>query len=378
MMDEFDNNCMPMSVAQCSHPSSCGTATAPFPKCNYALREIGQINADLEWRVSERTAALARNETFVQSILDSVSSHIAVIDQAGVIMKINDAWKRFSLENGVVPGQMAPHTDVGANYLDVCGDNIAMSSEQDLAAREGILAVLAKRLPSFSIEYACHSHQQQRWFSMTATPLGGNTNGAVIVHNDITERKQIEEMVRNLAYYDSLTQLPNRRMLQERLTLILASSKRSGLHAALMLVDLDNFKPLNDGYGHTTGDRLLIEVAERLSGSVREIDTVVRLGGDEFVVLLGGLNVDKSVSAELALAIAEKIRATLELPYLINMAQENGSTATIEHSCSSSIGVTLFAGQDTDRNEILRQADEAMYKAKHAGRNSVRFFGSLK
>jgi diguanylate cyclase (GGDEF)-like protein len=191
---------------------------------------------------------------------------------------------------------------------------------------------------------------------------------------EVEQRKRAEERIKDLVYYDSLTQLPNRRMLTERLDLAGVTSKRTGLHGALMLLDLDNFKQLNDKHGHAVGDLLLIEVAQRLRASVREIDAVARLGGDEFIVLLTGLDVDKGAAQAQVQAVAEKLRAKLAAPYFMTLTHEAGADQSIEHHCSASIGVTLFCGEVSHQNEIIRQADEAMYRAKAAGRNSICFF----
>ncbi|MEF8707363.1 MAG: diguanylate cyclase [Candidatus Accumulibacter propinquus] len=317
--------------------------------------------------------ALRESKLFVQGVLDSVSNHIAVIDETGKIIATNNAWRQFSLENSPEPGRLAPNTDVGTNYLQVCADPASSTSAEGAAARDGIRAVLDGRLPTFSLEYPCHSPQQQRWFMMTVTPLGAGQKAAVVVHSNITERKRIEEEIRNLAYYDSLTQLPNRRMLHDRLARTLAASRRSGRHGALLLLDLDNFKPLNDQQGHAVGDLLLIEVARRLGANVREIDTVARLGGDEFVVVLGGLDASEAASRDDAMAVAEKIRSALAQPYSLTVDQEGKTAATIAHRCSSSIGVTLFVGQETNPHEIFKRADDAMYQAKQMGRNAICF-----
>lgn len=187
------------------------------------------------------------------------------------------------------------------------------------------------------------------------------------------EKSRAEEQIRHLAYCDSLTQLPNRRLLEERLALALANSRRTGLHGAVMLLDLDNFKPLNDTHGHAVGDLLLLEVARRLSASVREVDTVARLGGDEFVVVIGDLDTQAEQALPQAMVVAEKIRAALSQPYRLQVAAQAGSPArVVEHRCSCSVGMTLFAGRDAPRQtELLRQADDAMYRAKQSGRNTI-------
>ncbi|HWR76690.1 MAG TPA: EAL domain-containing protein [Thiobacillus sp.] len=184
---------------------------------------------------------------------------------------------------------------------------------------------------------------------------------------DITERKQVEKQIRDLAYFDALTRLPNRRLLMDRLGQALIASDRSREFGALMILDLDHFKTLNDTQGHDVGDRLLVEVARRLTANVRQEDSVCRLGGDEFVVMLEALGPDEQHAANHAEIIAEKVRFALNQPYSLNV---NG---TKFHS-TTSIGLTLFRGQDASVDLLLKQADVALYQAKDAGRNLVRFF----
>jgi diguanylate cyclase (GGDEF)-like protein/PAS domain S-box-containing protein len=204
---------------------------------------------------------------------------------------------------------------------------------------------------------------------------------AIGTHSDVTERHQAEtarnalqEQIRQLAFIDPLTQLPNRRLLDDRLNQALAASKRSGLYGALMFLDLDNFKPLNDTHGHGAGDMLLAEVARRLTAFVRETDTVARLGGDEFVVLLNELHADKATSTEQAGAVAEKIRVALAEPYQLTVTQPGDPVTTVEHHCSASIGVVLFVNHLSSQVDLMKWADAAMYQAKDAGRNVVRFY----
>ena len=191
-----------------------------------------------------------------------------------------------------------------------------------------------------------------------------------IVH-DITERKRAEELIRELAYHDALTELPNRRLLNDRLSQAMAASKRSGSYAALMLIDLDSFKPLNDKYGHAFGDRVLVAFANRLKSSMREIDTLARFGGDEFVVILGQLAGDRDDSFLQVQAVAEKIRAKMAAPYVLEI--DEGKRNQAEYACTASIGVVIFRGSEISAEAIFRRADEAMYRAKTSGGNQVKF-----
>ena len=193
---------------------------------------------------------------------------------------------------------------------------------------------------------------------------------------DIVERKRMELQVHQLAFYDPLTQLANRRLFKDRLSQSLLASKRSGFYSALMFLDLDNFKPLNDQHGHSAGDLLLTEMAARLKACVREIDTVARFGGDEFVVLLEELSLSREESMAQAGVIAEKIRVALAAPYVLGMANMGADAVALEHRCTSSMGVTLFTRSEDSQDEILMRADSAMYQAKAQGRNRVRFYDS--
>ncbi|MBV5337602.1 MAG: diguanylate cyclase, partial [Deltaproteobacteria bacterium] len=318
---------------------------------------------------SQAEEELRESKAFVQSILDSVANQIAVINEAGIIISINDAWRKFSIDNSNEPGQMAPNTDVGTNYLEICGGMSETDSEA-VTAREGIQAVLEGRLPTYSLEYPCHSPEQQRWFIMIVTPLKTGNKGAVVVHNDITQRKQSEEQIQKLAFYDPLTNLANRRLLLDRMGQALAESKRSGKFCAVMFLDLDNFKSLNDDYGHDMGDVLLIDAAHRLQHCVRETDTVARFGGDEFVVMLTQISAEIEHAESQVRSIAEKIRTTLSAPYQLASDVDD---IIINHQCTASIGVTLFNGQEADSDEVIKRADAAMYKAKQSGRNAIEY-----
>ena len=192
------------------------------------------------------------------------------------------------------------------------------------------------------------------------------------LQEEISERKKMEDQVRLMAFHDLLTNLPNRRLLDDRLQQAMAASKRTGRFGAVMFLDLDNFKPLNDTYGHAVGDLLLREVSRRLKGCVRELDTVARFGGDEFVVILNDLSHQVDASITQAQAVAEKIRASLSEPYQLRIHPNGQGENQLEHHCTTSIGVALFAAHDASQDEILKRSDAAMYEAKQAGRNQVR------
>lgn len=208
----------------------------------------------------------------------------------------------------------------------------------------------------------------------------GNFRGYRGIDRDISERKRVENALvesecrlRQLADFDELTKLPNRRLLFDRIGRAMLASKRSGCYGALMFLDLDNFKPLNDTYGHDVGDLLLIEVARRINSCVREVDTVARFGGDEFVVMLSELDVGKAQSCAQASIVAEKIRSILAEPYVLTFPIANDALKTVTHHCTSSIGVVLFINHDASSGDILKWADRAMYQAKENGRNTVYF-----
>jgi len=220
-------------------------------------------------------------------------------------------------------------------------------------------------------------HRGVRWFNISGTLFDWDGQTATLYFMaDITDRKEIEERVQRMAYEDPLTQLPNRRLLLEHLKGAVAQHRRNGHRGAVMFIDLDNFKPLNDRYGHGVGDLLLVEVARRLRACVREIDTVARLGGDEFVLLLNDLPGDETEARRAAAQVANKALESLSQPYHLTGEAADTLPATIEHHCSASMGVVLFGIHEGSLDLLLQQADSAMYQAKDAGRNTVRFHPS--
>lgn len=217
-------------------------------------------------------------------------------------------------------------------------------------------------------EIKLDANGQQRIYQSVKLPLRdakGRVYALCGISTDITKRKQSEEAIYQLAFYDPLTHLPNRRLLQDRLQQVLASVQRKPQGGALMFIDLDNFKDVNDTLGHDAGDLLLQEMARRLQACLRAHDTLGRLGGDEFVVVVTDLDERTEEAARMAQQIGDKILAQLAQPYVLV-----GQTC----QCSVSIGVVLINQETRGRDELLKQADLAMFQAKAAGRHTLRFF----
>lgn len=205
-----------------------------------------------------------------------------------------------------------------------------------------------------------------KWLTISAVrDCHGTVTHYIGTHYDITEQKKTEEKIQALAFFDSLTGLPNRTLLRDRLKQAMAACNRNASMGALLFIDLDHFKTLNDTLGHDKGDLLLQQVAQRLLTSVREGDTVARLGGDEFVVILKNLGENPQEAAPLTQQLGEKILAVLNQSYHLG---------TVDHRNSASIGATVFSGHETSLDDLLKQADMAMYQSKNAGRNALYFF----
>ncbi len=211
-----------------------------------------------------------------------------------------------------------------------------------------------------------NSEEYVKWLTISAVKnAAGEVTNYIGVQHDITERKLAEEKIHRLAFFDQLTGLPNRTLLLDRLKQAMIASERSGHYVALLLIDLDNFKMLNDTLGHDMGDLLLQQVAKRLLACVRAEDTVARLGGDEFLVMLANLSLNKTESASRVEVVGDKILAELNANYCLK---------DVIYHCTPSVGASLFQGLSTDVEIAMKQADLAMYKAKEGGRNAFRFF----
>jgi diguanylate cyclase (GGDEF)-like protein/PAS domain S-box-containing protein len=334
----------------------------------FPMQVLREKNKALEALVAERTLALRHSEALYRLLTEDTQDVLWKLDRNFFVTYISPADER-------VRGFKAEEV-VGRSVLDLfTPEGVAIVKE---IIRQGQEARQAGKLPGFMNFEAPHRCKDGRvvWGEVLSKP-DRNAQGDIVgyhgITREITERKHLQDQVRQLAFFDPLTQLPNRRLLSDRLGQALASGKRSGCYGALMFLDLDNFKPLNDAHGHVIGDLLLIEVANRITSCVRETDTVARFGGDEFVVLLGELSADEVQSGAQACQVAEKIRSKLCEPYQLIVAQVNAADRIIDHRCSVSIGVSLFSGAGSNPNDVLTAADAAMYRAKDAGRNSVWF-----
>lgn len=278
-------------------------------------------------------------------------------DAAGRFLYVNERWCALA---GV-----AAETAKGDGWMDVIhpDDLATVQREWQKTISEKHHSELEYRLqrPDGSVlwvfgQVACMQDEE------------GAITGLVGTITDISQLKEAEAKILSLAFYDTLTDLPNRRLLMDRLAQAVAVSRRNGQFGALLFIDLDNFKTLNDTQGHDVGDRLLVEVGNRLRHAIRAGDTVARLGGDEFVVMLEDLGDTPADAATQAENVAEKIQITLKKPYALRPSSQ------ADYYNTPSIGVSLFQGEETSVDNLLKQADMALYQAKGAGRNTIRFF----
>jgi diguanylate cyclase (GGDEF)-like protein/PAS domain S-box-containing protein len=320
---------------------------------NDMAEQLQQENALLHQRMEEATR--------IAAIAFDSHEGMMVTDANGEILRVNNAFTRITgYTDAEAVGQMARLLKSGrhdANFYAAMWNCIMQTGSW-----QGEIWNLRKNGDSYPA-----------WLTITAIQQGdGEVAYYVATLSDITSRIAAEQEIKFMAFYDTLTQLPNRRMLMDRLSQAIAASKRSGRYGALMFLDLDNFKALNDKYGHAVGDCLLIEASRRILSCIREMDTVARFGGDEFVVMLGELDTDKVESMTQAGIVAEKIRVILAEPYDLPL-QQGDAGATVKHHCTSSIGVTLFSNHESSVEELLEWSDMAMYKAKRDGRNLIRF-----
>ncbi|MDD4929950.1 MAG: PAS domain S-box protein [Gallionella sp.] len=373
------------------HPEDLAEVGATIRK---SARELSLWRHEYRVRFDDGTIRWLLGNAMPQKDADgSVLWHGFIADiterkQAEDALKISN--QRFNALLSAVPDLMF-ELDHNGRYLNVWSNQdelLAASAKQLIgrtvneilpasAAEETLAAIDEARLKgqSFGHQIKLSLPQGETWFELSVARLTGvQQTSYIVLSRDISGRKQAEEQIRNLAFYDPLTLLPNRRLLSDRLVQAMAASKRSACYCALMFLDLDNFKPLNDTHGHVVGDLLLIEAAARLKNCIREMDTVARFGGDEFVVILGELGTDKVTSVAQAFAVAEKTLAALSAPYWLTVHPDGQTASRVCHRCTASIGVAMFIDHEDSQNDIFKWADAAMYLAKASGRNQIRFY----
>ncbi len=325
--------------------------------------ELRDANESLEEKVHSRTKELqlseqrSRNaiaELQLQKIALNEHAIVSITDVSGAMTYVNDRFCLISqyskeellgksyamLDAGIHPKEFFSHMEQVITRGEVWHEEVCNR------ARDGSLY----------------------WLDMTVVPFVDEFKKPyqyIAIRTDITSRKKSEEASLQLSFYDTLTGLPNRRLLTARLKRLLMANARTHEHGAIIYIDLDNFKKLNDARGHAAGNLLLIEVAKRLKNCVRKEDTVSRLGGDEFVLVLQSLSIRNELANSAAERVAQKILHKMNQPYLLN---------GYEYYSSPSIGVTLFCSGKQSVDDLLKHADSAMYQSKKAGRNTIRFY----
>ncbi len=301
----------------------------------------------LEDRVIERTRHLSEALDFNKTILLCSPLPMGVYAGSGRCVLANDAYARL----------------VGATREDLAAQNFhAIEAWRESGLLGDCLTALAHHSPQqreINVVTPCNG---KIWVEARILPTYLDGEGHLLIQFvDLTERKRREEELRHIAFHDALTHLPNRRLLLDRLSRALSTSRRDDSHLAVLFLDLNKFKQLNDTHGHDVGDRLLLEVGRRLLASVRDSDTVARIGGDEFVVVLERLGPDPDRAAAQANSVADKLRRSLSEEYVLG---------DIRHQGSTSIGIRLFLGDDGDPDQIIKDADAAMYEAKRRSSQS--------
>ena len=333
----------------------------------FPLHSLQEQNSALQALVAERTQALHDSQALYRLLTEDAQDVLWRTDARLIVTYISPADERlrgFRADEVVGRHVFEMFTEEGVAVVKAMIQRRAL--EEASGTPVGFL--------NFQVQHRCKDGRLIWGEVMSKTDR--NAQGEIIgyhgITREITERKRLEEQVRQLAFHDTLTRLANRRLMLEHLDQAMSASKRSHHHGALLFLDLDNFKSLNDTHGHSVGDLLLIEVAERLKACVREADTVARFGGDEFVVLLCELDTQPAEASEQAIAVAEKIRIRLSDLYVLQAAPSGPATGTIEHQCTASIGVAIFRGRDESQSSVIDRADAAMYQAKKDGRNRIR------
>lgn len=352
--------------------------TSPICQLSDAVQMIGEGKFEISVSVPTRITELRNLSRGINAMTERLQQENVILHQraeeatrlAAIAFETHEAILITDVNANIIRVNQAFQDITGYSAEEVMGKNprILSSGRQD----KKFYADMWQQLLSTGawtgeiLDKRKNGKIYPKWMTITAVKDAfGKTTEYLAIFSDITERKLAEEEIRNLAFYDVLTRLPNRRLLLDRLRSALLISSRSHHYGAVMFLDMDNFKTLNDMLGHDYGDLLLIEVAKRIQSCIREMDTVARLGGDEFVILLEEVDANAEAASQKIVLIAEKIRAALTIPYQLKDS---------EYHSSPSIGVSMYRGNEETADSLLKHADMAMYQAKDSGRNAVRFF----
>lgn len=315
--------------------------------------ELSNLNASLESIVMARVSELHDSETYVHAVLDNVNEGIIVIAEAGVIVSFNTAAEKIFGYSGQEIINQNFSILISADNLDLSGKYHRYSEEADKDPLFGVtreVVGLHKNYSAFPLELKTSQIRIHNKLLFITTA------------RDISERKEAEQRIRYMASHDTLTNLPNRSLLQDRIQQTLLHNQRRNLQSAVLFIDLDKFKGINDTLGHDVGDGLLKEAAARLVAEVRSEDTVARHGGDEFIILLSTIKKPDDAGV-----IAQKLLDSLTAPFFIKGK---------ELHISASIGIAIYPDDGNDMGALLKNSDIAMYHAKETGRNNYQFFSA--
>lgn len=289
--------------------------------------------------------------------LNQAANAIAIVDKNGEIIWANRAYNQLT----------------GYRDTEAIGTNIYSEKDLEDSIYDQIKQVVANGESWQGVLKQIRKNGDTYYSETTITPVyleDSDITHFVAVMQDITLRRAAEQQLRTLAFYDPLTNLPNKRLLRDRIETLMAQTARSKNHGSIIFIDLDRLKSFNDNYGHKVGDSLIKAVAERIQKHIPKGDTLARFGGDEFVIVLADLNSSPVRAAQESSSLAETIREDLNNPFVIYDQQNN----LIEHTTSASMGITIFQGTNKPLDDLLKWSEMAMYQAKASGRNIVRLF----
>ncbi len=300
----------------------------------------------------------------LDNAINTLGQGVVILDESGIVISVNEAFTSITGYvlndfDGKSYGQLlnGPKTNKNTiGQMDLAYIDLAHFAGEILHYRKGGAAF---------------------WNELSISPIFNKRKDIcnfIITMRDISDRIKIDDKTKKLAFFDQLTNLPNRNLCLDRLNQALVQSKRSALYGALLFIDIDNLKFINDQYGHEAGDLLLTEFAKRISNGLRARDTSSRFGGDEFVVILNEFTNNYSETACQVSDIAKKILARLSSKYIFTITHPTLGDNLIQFESSASIGATLFLGNQIKSSNIIKRADMAMYEAKKMGGNQVRFY----